>query len=324
MAASFCPAVLIFLILITPASAAVTGEKNTKPNEVEVGVWVSGIHDIDIPGGSFGVEFYTWWISADPDFRPFEVLQVLNGRSWSVRSVSRRQLPDGRQHTSGILTARIDHNWRLRNFPFDAHDLKIMMETSLTASELVIVPQRQESKLSSLASVQGYELTGIDLNERIEKYNTNFGITGGAGDRFSRLILSVGVERKSSRLIVTMLIGFIVANIITMLTYGIHVSNLAIRVAMCGGAIFGAVGNMYSLNSALNPAVGSLLIDRFAIGSFTAIVIALSTAIIVERLKQHGNSRLAHQVNRWVFYAVSVGSVFFYALAFFEATQYSA
>lgn len=289
---------------------------------VEVGVWVSGLHDIDIHRGSFGIEFYTWWISADPDFLPFGQLQILNGKDWSVRSINRRPLPNGKYYTSGIISATINSNWNLRNFPYDEHSLEVVIETPSTASELRIVPNQADSRLSTLAIAQGYRITGITLKERIEKYNTNFGLPDALANEYSRLILTVGLERKSSRLIVSMLIGFIVANIVTLLTYGIHVSNLAIRVAMSGGAIFGAVGNMYSLNTALNPAVGSLLIDRFAIGSFAAIVIALGTAIVVERYIKRGKSRRAHQINRWVFYTVLAASILYYGFTFYEVMPF--
>ena len=88
---------------------------------------------------------------------------------------------------------------------------------------------------------------------------------------------------------------------------------------MVGSAIFGAVGNMYSISNTLSPAVGSLLIDRFAIGTFSAIVVALLNSIIVERLATKGRSRLAHQVNRIVFYVALVAIVIFYAATFATA-----
>lgn len=315
---------ICFPVFLSFAQVALSQEvpieqANDKPMQVEVGVWVSGVHDIDIPRGSFGIEFYTWWVRPDAQFRPFDEIQILNGRNWSVKSISQRKLPNGQYYSSGIVSATVNFNWHLHKFPYDSHKLQVIIETPLTASELRILPNRTDSRLSNLATVQGYQIKGIDLEERIEQYNTNFGLPDAAADRFSRLVIAVEIERRSNRLVISMLIGFIVANIVTLLTYGIHVSNLAIRVAMCGGAIFGAVGNMYSLNSALNPAVGSLLIDRFAIGSFAAIVIALGTAIVVERFMKRGKSRRAHQVNRLIFYAVLVTSIGYYGLAFYEA-----
>lgn len=298
-----------------PATAA------NEPQRVEVGIWLSGIHSIDFVNGSFGAEFYIWWTSADASFRPFETMQVLNGRQWSVRSEARRTLPDGRTHTSGFVSATVNHDWQLHYFPFDRQSLRIIIETSQTAAELRLVPDQEQSIVSDFMHVEGFDVTGLGLAERIEKYKTDFGIKGASGDAFSRLVISIDLTRQSGRLVLAMLIGFIVANIIALATYAIHVTNLGIRATMVGSAIFGAVGNMYSLNAALNPAVGSLLVDRFAIGTFAAIVVALLNSIVVERLAKKGRSRLAHQVNRTTFYAVLACSLLFYAMAFITALR---
>ncbi len=82
-------------ILLVLVSLAAPSEPES-PDRVEVGVWLNGSHAIDVVDGSFGAEFYLWWISPDPAFRPFEILQVLNGRNWSVSAINRRVLPDGR------------------------------------------------------------------------------------------------------------------------------------------------------------------------------------------------------------------------------------
>jgi hypothetical protein len=311
-----------FLLCLLTASAAIAGPGQAKPAEpqrVEVGVWLSGIHSIDFVQGSFGAEFYIWWISPDADFRPFEVMQILNGRQWSVRSVSRRLLPDGRHHSSGIVSVTVNHDWQLGNFPFDRQNLRLIIETSQTASELRLVPNQEQSIVSDFIHVEGFDVLGLKLLEQIETYKTNFGIEGAAGDKFSRLVMTVNLQRESARLVVAMLIGFIVANIIALLTYALHVSALAIRASLAGSAIFAAIGNMYSINAVLNPAVGSLLVDRFAIGSFAAIVVALLNAIVVERLARRGQGGRAHKVNRTTFYVVLAASIVFYTIAFLLA-----
>jgi len=306
--------------LFTLPAAGAEVEKIT-PARVEVGVWMMDIHSINFADGSFGAEFYIWWISADPNFKPFDIQQVINGRDWKVKSVSRRTLADGRIHTSGIVSVTAKHDWQLEYFPFDEQTLQIMIEMPFTAAELRLVPNTKGSTISKLMHVEGFDVTGLSVSERIEKYDTDFGITSGSGDQFSRLIISVSLKRESERLVVAMLIGFIVANIIALLAYLIKVTNLGIRASMVGSAIFGAVGNMYSLNAALNPAIGSLLIDRFAVGTFSMIVVSLLNSIIVERLALKGRSRLAHQINRMTFFVSLAAAAAFYTLSFTVAVR---
>jgi hypothetical protein len=313
--------IVSLILATTTASAVVPPAEKLQPSRVEVGIWLSGIHSVDFVNGSFGAEFYMWWISPDADFRPFETFQILNGRQWTVRSVNRRILPDGLFHTSGIVSVTGNHDWQLGNFPFDRQSLKLIIETSQTASELKLVPNEKKSMVSDFMHVEGFQVLGLKLDEKVEKYTTDFGIKGSSGDEFSRLVVTVNLKRESGRLVVAMLIGFIVANIIAFMTYAIHVSNLSIRASMAGSAIFAAVGNMYSINTVLNPAAGSLLVDRFAVGTFVVIVAALLNSIVVERLVTKGRSSPAHTVNRVTFYVVLSLSLLYYTVAFVQALR---
>jgi hypothetical protein len=319
---------LIFLLLLLLAGAATTSfaapADSDSPELVEVGVWFNGIHTIDFLDGSFGAEFYLWWISPDPDFRPFEVFQVLNGRQWTTRAVSRRTLPDGSYYTSGNVSVTVSHDWDLSSYPFDRQKLRIIIETPSPASALRLVPNVRDSVVSEFVDVEGFQVTDFTLAEHVEEYQTDFGFREDAGKHFSRLVIEVGLKRESGRIAVAILIGFIVANLIALFTYLIHVSMLGIRATMVASAIFGAVGNMYFLNSQMHPAAGSLLVDRFALGTFSAILIALLTGILVDRLIQWHNPGLARRVNWGIFTLVLLGSVVFYGLAFHAAIRGSA
>jgi hypothetical protein len=290
------------------------------PTPVEVGVWFNGIHSIDVLDGSFGAEFYLWWISPDPDFHPFETLQVLNGRQWTSRAVSRRQLDDGNYHYSGNVSVTVNHDWDLYYYPFDRQKLSIVIETPFTASEIRLIPNRRASVISEFVDVAGFDVVGFELAEHLENYQTDFGFRDSRGREFSRLTIELDLQRDRGRIVIAMLIGFLVANLIALLTYAIHVSMLGIRATMVASAIFGAVGNMYFLNSQVHPAAGSLLIDLFAVGSFTAILIALLNGIVVDRLFMWGRADVARRLNRSVFGVVLVASAVFYALAFHAAT----
>ncbi len=291
------------------------------PQQVEVGCWLSGIHSIDFLDGSFSAEFYLWWISPDPDFRPFETMQLLNGRDWSTRSVNRRQLADGSYHTSGFVSATVNHDWELLYYPFDRQHLKVVLETPYTASEMRLVPNRQASVVSKFLDVEGFEVANLDLQEHIERYNTDFGFRDDEGHEFSRLVINIELLRESGRIVFAILIGFIIANLIALLTYTIHVSMLGIRATMVSSAIFAAIGNMYLLNKEVHPAVGSLLVDRFALGTFGAILIALLNAIVVDRLVMWKNLRLARKINWSVFTLVLVGFALYYGLTFHAAIR---
>ncbi|MEI9902435.1 MAG: hypothetical protein WDN31_22765 [Hyphomicrobium sp.] len=314
--ASTAPALILGLALIL-CSAWAASPVRAEAARAEVGVSFSAIYNIDFINGSFGADFHMWWISADPAFRPFEVMQIINGRQWTVRAVSRRQLPDGRYHTSGLVSATINHYWHLRRFPYDAHTLQIAIETPSMAAELRLVPDPKSLELTEFLSIEGFHVLGLRVKENVKHYTTNFGMEGVSAQDFSRLVMELDLKRKSSRFLISFLIGFIAANIIALLTYAIHVSDLTIRSSMIGSAIFAAIGNTYYMNAALNPAANSLLVDVFTVVSFAVIIVALLNSIIVHRLIRRQRSRLAHIVNRMMFYATSIGAAFAYAATFY-------
>ena len=286
---------------------------------VEVGLWLNDIHTVDFLDGSYGAEFYLWWVADDEELRPFEVFQILNGRDWTVRSVNRRVLADGSFHTSGYVSAIVNHDWDLRYFPFDRQRLRLVIETPFTASELRLVPNAEASLVSDFADVEGFRITDFGLTEHVERYETDFGFRDGAGYSFSRLVVELELDRESRRIVVMMFVGFLVANLMALLTYAVHVSMLSIRSSMSVGAIFGAVGNMYFLHREVNPAAGSLLVDRIAVVTFGGIVVALLTGIIVDRLYRWGKIGIARIVNWTIFTLVLLGSIAYLSAAIQQA-----
>jgi hypothetical protein len=309
----------VWCALALPVAAqtdAFTVVDQDTPGEVEVGLWLSGLQDVDFVGGSFEANFYIWWISDDPRFKPFDSLQVLNGRDWSKRAVNTQTLPGGRHYTAGFLSTTVSQDWDLRYFPFDRQHLEIIIETPYPADQLRFVPQNDRSVVSEFAKIEGFRIEGLTLAERTETYDTDFGLDEASGTRFSRLSIQLDIVRESGRIVLSILIGFAVANVIALLTFAIDKSLLSIRAAMVGGAIFASIGNMYLLNSQMHPALGSLIIDRVAIGTFLVILAALVSGITIDALVRQGREVLAGRLNSAMAISVCIGALVFYYLAF--------
>ena len=246
---SFRLTLLVLLLAMPFGSAVAQPEPVDGAERVEVGVWLSGLHNVDFLSGSFQTEIYIWWISNNPDFEPFDSLQVLNGRDWHSRAVNRQVLPDGRHYTAGFLSVTVSHDWDLIYYPFDRQTLDIVIETPYTSDELRLVPQNERSVVSEFVELKGFAVKSMNLRENIANYQTDFGLEDASGTRFSRLVIELELERESGRIVIAILVGFIVANIIALLTFAIDSSQLAIRSSMLGSAVFAAIGNMYLLNS---------------------------------------------------------------------------
>lgn len=316
--------VLAMLLLLSVATQSIAANETTVgggPEKVEVGVWLSGLHNVDFLGGSFQAEFYIWWISADPAFRPFDSLQVLNGRDWTHRAVNSQVLADGRHYTAGFLSVTASHPWDLFYYPFDRQSLEIIIETPFTSEQLRMVPQDDRSVVGQFAQLKGFSVESLSLSEEIASYRTDFGLDDASGTRFSRLVIEIALKRESGRIVLAILVGFIVANIIALLTFAIDIKELGIRTSMVGSAVFAAIGNMYLLNSQLDPAVGSMIVDRFAVSTFSVILVALICGIFGHAMERRDRHRLAVNVNRLVFVVLLTCAVLFYVSTFHAAMQ---
>ena len=302
---------------------SVADSARTTPVEVEVGVWLSGIYDIDFLDGSFTAEIYIWFISSDPDFQPFETLQVLNGRDWTQRAVFSQYLPDGRHYVAGFLNTTVTHDWDLLYYPFDRQTLDIVIETPLTSEQLRFIPQNERSMVGEFVEVEGFRIDHLIVAEQVASYASDFGLDSASASQYSRLVVEIFAERESGRIIIAMLVGFIVANIIALLTFAIDVSQISIRVSMVGSAIFAAIGNMYLLNSQMSPAVGSIIVDRFAVGTFSAILVALLCGILVNTLATRNRVDLALWINRGTFVVLLASAAAFYTATVLLAIESS-
>ncbi len=321
---------ILLLAILSAPSGGSQGAEPPQPRvagagapvpQVEVGVWLSGLHDVDFLNGSFQAELYLWWIGDDPDFRPFDKLQVLNGRNWSNRAVDSQQLDDGRFYTAGFLSVTVSHNWDLLYYPFDRQTLDVVIETPYTSEQLRFVPQSERSVVGEFVEIEGFRVEDLRISERVSSYGTDFGLDSEAGTHFSRLVIEILVKRESGRIVLAILVGFIVANIISLLTFAIDTVHLGIRASMVGSAVFAAIGNMYLLNSQLHPAVGSMLVDRFAIGTFCVILVALLSGILIDAMVRRNRPGLAHWINRGTCAIVLLAAGTFYVITFQSAMR---
>ncbi len=224
-------------------------------------------------------------------------------------------LDDGRHYAAGFVEATINHRFDFRDYPFDRQRVAIVIETPYTVEEVRLIPDTEQSLISEFVKLSGYDVEPLHLDVVTQNYASQFGLGEEGTSQFSRLVVGIELVRQSGRLLVTLSVGFIVANLIAFLMYFIDVSALAARTGMVTSAIFAAVGNMYLLTSELNPASGSVLVDRIAGGTFAHIMVALLSSMVVERAARVDTTR-ATRINYAVFVVVTFAltAVYWYAL----------
>jgi hypothetical protein len=294
---------LIAAVLV--AAGLALNVAQAEPTTTKFGVYVTDIHGIDVINNSYEMDMYVWWVSDHKTFNPESDFQIVNGRHWTVRGVNTRVLPDGRHYTAAFVSATVQHNWNLRRYPFDKHVLQVIFESPFTASEMRLEPDITDSKLSDLVEIPGFSLGTLRLLEYVKGYDTRFGLGADNADRFSRVVMELVIERESHFLAVTLFIGLLVANLISLFIYVVKVSSLGIRATLGTTAILAAVGNVYTLGDQVTRASRSLLVIQMTVATFTMIVVALITSIAAEWLCEHDKSQTAERMN-WAVFCIAV------------------
>jgi hypothetical protein len=291
-------AVAVSLGLVLPPLASATA------TQVRFGAYVTGIHDIDVPNGSYGMDMYVWWVSRDHAINPESDFQIVNGRQWQVRGVNTRTLPDGSHYSAAFVAATVQHNWNLRRYPFDHHVLRVIIESPYTASEVRLSPDVVDSRLSELVDLPGFRIGDLRMLEYVKGYDTRFGLGTEKADQFSRVVLEVDIRRESQSLVAPLFIGLLVANVVSLLIYMVNVSALGIRATLATTAILAAVGNMYTLGEHVARASRSVLVTQLATATFVMIVIALTTSIAADWLFERDRGQTAIRLN-WAMFTVA-------------------
>lgn len=292
----------LFLVLIAAAPAPVSAA----PAEARFGMYVTGIHGLDVVNNSYDMDLYVWWVSDKYAIDPHSDFQIVNGRHWQVRSVNSRTLPDGSHYSAAFVSATVNHNWNLRRYPFDRHVLRVIFETPYTASELRLVPDIVDSKLSELVDLPGFRLGTLRLLEHVKGYDTRFGLGTEKADQFSRVVMELEISRDSQYLVATQFTGLLVANLISLLIYMVNVSALGIRATLATTAILAGVGNVYTLGEHVTRAARSLLVSQLATATFLMIVVALVTSIAAEWLLERDRGQAAVRLNWTACIAVTI------------------
>ena len=157
-----------------------------------------------------------------------------------------------------FIEGPFDHNWNLKNFPFDIQELKFKFVTTMDTSTVKLRASKKfESTFNKIMEnlEEGYHIESISHNY---KYNTDEsdlilvspGNTRGIVTETLEVILKV--NRQGSWLFLKLFTGSILSFLISCLVFLIPVKKeFEAKVTLAVGAIFGAIGNRYFVASAL-------------------------------------------------------------------------
>lgn len=145
------------------------------------------------------------------------------------------------------MYAQFDHNWNVRNYPFDNPQLKLQF-TAKNDSSFVSLNQNEiifssfSEKMENLKD--GFIVNSITIKkDYFTSENDPLDVKDTRNKVLERLTFYVNLDRSGSWLYLKLFLGSFLAFVISWLVFFIPKEDFSSRIELSVGAIFGAVGN---------------------------------------------------------------------------------
>ena len=281
--------------------------------EVEIGIYLERITDLSIRDSRFAVVCDLWFSWTGEAFDPAEHLVVVDGSIDTIELLDESHDGD-RHHRRYQLTATITKPFRIDHFPLDRHLLLIAFENgAMLRSELLFVPDRKNTAVSSRAAVHGYRLDSLAAIEKPHSYKTSRGEPGvmpGEKTTFSQARFGVRIARDGWGLFLKMFQALFVAVAIALLPCFIRPTDVDPRFGLGVGALFAAVANAYLVGNYVPDTGEFALADVINLLGTVTILLTLVESTVSLHLFEHLDDRdLSRRLDRISFAVTLVGFI---------------
>ena len=288
--------VLALLLILALPRLALADPGQSTAIRVKFGLYVTSLSGIDPADGSFAIEGYAWFVAPPgADFDAAHDIELF-GRHVTMTPFLSKPLKDGHLYSVMTFSGVIDHAYDVSRYPFDRQDLQLHFEAARPADDILFMPDATDTRIAREVRAPGFRVTGITLATRAQVYDTAFGHDG-RRPAFSRLEVTLHLERNISPLLFEKFTGYFVAFVIAALVIFVPVSELGTRIGMTTGAIFAAVFNLYRLEDAIGFDAVFGVVDRVSMLVFSQILIQLALSIWTHYRFRAGRHDVARRVN---------------------------
>jgi hypothetical protein len=307
-----------------PGMTASEPVSSTSARQVTIGIYLERITALSIRDSRFEVVCDVWFSWTGADFDPVDQLLVVDGTIDAIELLDESHEGD-RHYRRYALTAEITKPFRIDHFPLDRHLLLIAFENgSLLRDELVFVPDRVNTAVSSRAAVHGYRLEEHEVVEKPHSYKTSRGepgISPGAKTTFSQARFGIMIVRDGWGLFLKMFQALFVAVAIALLPCFIRPTHVDPRFGLGVGALFAAVANAYLVDS-YTPDTGEFALADMInlLGTVTILLTLVESTLSLHLYDQCDERACSRWLDRASFAVTIVGFTMALALILIGAS----
>ena len=285
---------LALSLLALPCAAA--------PERPRVGIWITDIYDLDANNRTFSVKFWIWSVvPSGSKLKPLDTFTILHARQFT-KSRSSSTETAGQIWSAADVTAVIRHDWDVREFPFDAHKLEIVIEDSEDEdSALQYAVDARQSGVQGDSLPRSWHLEGFTLLTRGHAYGTTFGDPAlqVPHSRWSQLVARIHIERDAVGVFTKMLLGAYVAALLALLSFRIKTDQptlFSARLALLVGSLFATVVNLRSTEAVIGRSDHFTLVDKIHV--LIAVYILLGAIAALTSRRDFDREQLQRAIRR--------------------------
>lgn len=258
-----CLLPLWLLFFLTPLRGSAA-----EPQRVQVGTYLLSVGKLDISSNSYYMDFYLIF-HCDRPCNPGN-FEIMNSRSFTVDKQE-----DEPTYKVFRIKGELTNNLNLRPFPFDQHDLVIILEDKLQTEEAqVYVPDPARTGLHGDMVVAGWHIPpgrygGAVRSDRYAVF----------GQSYSRYTFSVTLDRPWLSAFLKGLLPALLIVISGLLALLMSADKIMQRLTVCTSALVASVLFHFNLTSSIPPVGYLTFADRVMLINYLTLLIALWVSI---------------------------------------------
>lgn len=292
--------VFVFFLINSTLFVANSFAEEAKPDTVNVGIYVTSVHDVNFREKEYSVNLWLWLKYKRPEFDFMKNLEVPMAKSFEKSYATIDTLEDGTIYMLMKLQCVMKGTWKINDFPFDQQTLRFTIENSMyDASELVFSSDTVGEHYGKYF-LYTWVKDSFNIKTEIKEYQTSFGDPelDEPYSEYSVYRVNIVVHRESWELFFKLFLGMYISFLIACVCFYIHPDNIESRLAISVGSLFSVIGNKYIIDSTLPETNSFTLVDMLHGITLFYIFCVIVSSVYTLRLFNAGEKGKADIRNR--------------------------
>lgn len=280
---------------------------------VRVGTYVENIRSIDIKSSNTNVTMLIWfrW-DGSPDLDMADNYSIYHGLIQSTERLRDDRVGDTNYQ---LIRINVDVNgpYTTALFPLDSQQVKVFVESSYKAREVIFVPDTENSTINSSLQIAGYKITNTEWSLAAHQYSTTEADPSVTEPPItSEYVTAITFQRDGFGLYFKCFIAMYGTTLWVLIMLYICGHHRVDPLGMIPGALFGTVSNIM-VGAALLPDALDLGLLEFV--NVWGILTILATAVVIIQINnirsEYGrkDEPFAGFFGRVMFYVIAVMTI---------------